>query len=112
MTINNSIFSIEELLAKIKEAESLQIQIQELLECDDKLLRNAFALRWAIVADEATGLILQLEDLLPEDQILRIKQVVNRNYPGCWEGYRQNMGRFARLYNHNPSLENLLASES
>ncbi len=99
MKPENSIFVIEDLLAKIKEAESLQEQLMELLDRDDKLLRNAFALRWAVVADEATSLILQLEEMLPEEQIVRMKQAVNRDYPGRWENYRGNIGRFARLYN-------------
>ena len=97
MNTENPIFFIEDLLAKIKEAESLQEQLEELLDRDDKLLRNAFALRWAIVADEVTGLILRLEDLLPQEQVLRIKQIVDRDYPGCWENYRENRERFMRL---------------
>jgi len=98
MSKENSIFSIEDLLAKIKEAESLQVQLMELLTCDDKLLRNAFALRWAVVADDATDMILRLEEVLPEEQLLSVRQVVDCDYPGCWEGYRDNTGRFARLY--------------
>jgi hypothetical protein len=95
--MKNDIFLIDDLLSKIGEAESLQAQVVELLHCDDKLLRNAFALRWAVVADEATRLIILAEEQLSEEQILEIKQTVDSKYPGCWEGYRENSGRLAQL---------------
>ncbi len=98
MLTRNYIFSIEDLLIRIKEAESLQVQLMELFNRGDKPLRNAFALRWAVVSDEVTQLMLLAEEQLSKEQLLQVKQMLNNDYPGCWEDYHDNSGRLTRLY--------------
>lgn len=87
-------FNLEKLLDKIGESEDLVSSIQKLSPGIEQTLQ---IYRWAIVADEATALIMQAKEELDTPLLGMTKDIVEDAYPGKWEVYEQNPRRWKQL---------------
>jgi hypothetical protein len=83
---------IQDLLDKVREAEQLVTYVQ--MHGDPE--KSLAAIRWLVVADEATGLLLQVkEHIIDPVALALIRDEVNAIKPGhdLWAKYEENPRR-------------------
>src|SRR5216684_658326 len=86
------------LQAKLKEAEKLSAQIKQLDQESEEF--TATILRWAVVGDETTALMIQAEEQLSPGRLAHLKAKINGlevGVPDLWAKYRQSPWRLPRF---------------
>jgi len=86
------------LQAKLKEAEAISAQIKQLDQ--DSTEQTMLILRWAVVGDETTALMLQAEEQLSPGRLARLKAKINGlevGAPDLWTKYRKAQWRLPKF---------------
>jgi hypothetical protein len=96
-------FSREALLAKVHEAEQLSARIKQLEQDSEE--QKMTILRWAVIADESTKLMIQAEEQLSPAQLVRVKAEVNIQGQDLWTLYRQSEWRLPKFGGPGPGDE-------
>ena len=93
-------FTPEALFTQIEEAVTLAVSIEELGPESEEA--KIFIYRWAVVADEVSGMMSIASETLDEEALQQLKDQVNTKTPGRWEslrtGGRLNTLTQGRLY--------------
>ena len=91
---------------KVQEAEELSARIRQLDRDSEE--QKAEIMRWAVVGDEATRLIMQAEEQLSAGQLARLKAEINGREAGkidLWAKYRESEWRLPKLGGPGPGDE-------
>jgi vacuolar-type H+-ATPase subunit I/STV1 len=92
--------------AKVQEAEALSARIRQLDRDSEE--QKAEIMRWAVVGDEATRLIIQAEERLSAGQLAQLKAEINGTEPGqidLWAKYRESEWRLPKFGAPGPGDE-------
>ena len=88
----------ETLQAKLKEAEALAAQVKQQGD-HDGAAQTALILRWAVIADEVTALMLQAEEQLPPARLAHLKAKL----AAYWPSYRKAPWRLPQFRTPPPN---------
>ena len=91
------------LRAKLREVEALSAHIRQ-LDRDSEEQKEAIY-RWAVIGDELTKLMIQAEELLPSEQLARLKDDINVGGQDLWAKYRESEWRMPRFGAPGPGDE-------
>ena len=86
---------LHEIFTKIEEAEKLAAYAEG--EQHSQADRAGSIVRWLIVADEATALIIRAKEHLDERELAELEQEIDLQFPGAWNEYSQNVRRFKQF---------------
>lgn len=92
--------------AKVQEAEALSARIRQLDRDSEE--QKAEIMRWAVVGDEATRLLIQAEERLSAGQLAQLKAEINGLQAGkidLWAKYRESEWRLPRFGAPGPGDE-------
>lgn len=92
--------------AKVQEAEALSARIRQLDRDSEE--QKAEILRWAVIGDEVTRLLIQAEEQLSLAQLARLKAEINGTEPGqidLWAKYREAEWRLPKFGAPGPGDE-------